>query len=57
VAKKTAKKAPKKAAQIETTIIDVVEEPVPGVFVVTEYESVRNVPSSSPGDGTDPDKQ
>jgi hypothetical protein len=57
VAKKTAKKTPKKAAQIETTIIDVVEEPVPGVFVVTEYESVRNVPSSSPGDGTDPDKQ
>ena len=26
---------------VETTIVDVIEEPVPGVVVVTEYESVR----------------
>ena len=45
-------------APVETTIIDVIEEPVPGVVVVTEYESVRTVtPISSgrlPKPSTDP---
>ena len=27
--------------QVEDTIIDVIEEPVPGVVVVTEYETIR----------------
>jgi hypothetical protein len=26
---------------VEDTIIDVIEEPAPGVVVVTEYESIR----------------
>ena len=30
--------------QIETTIVDVVEEPVPGVFVVTEFVETRAEP-------------
>jgi hypothetical protein len=49
--KTVAKKAPKQVAQVstETTIIDVIEEPVPGVFVVTEYESVRTTAPISPG--------
>ena len=33
----------------EDTIIDVIEEPVPGVVVVTEYESVRTATPISPG--------
>jgi hypothetical protein len=44
--KTTARKAPRKAPRqvvvpVEDTIIDVIEEPVPGVVVVTEYESIR----------------
>jgi len=36
---------------VENTIIDVIEEPVPGVIVVTEYESVRTAtPGSSSGE-------
>jgi hypothetical protein len=37
---------------VEETIIDVVEEPVPGTFVVTEYETVQTAGSvpASPGD-------
>lgn len=34
---------------VETTIIDVIEEPAPGVFVVTEYESVRTRTPTWPG--------
>jgi hypothetical protein len=34
---------------VEATIIDVIEEPAPGVFVVTEYESVRTGPPNWPG--------
>jgi len=34
---------------VETTIIDVIEEPAPGVVTVTEYESVRTATSISPG--------
>jgi hypothetical protein len=35
---------------VEDTIIDVIEEPVPGVVVVTEYEMIRTATpiSSSP---------
>ena len=35
---------------VETTIIDVIEEPAPGVVAVTEYESVRTATSISAGD-------
>ncbi len=34
-------------APVETTIIDVIEEPVPGVIVVTEFESVHPVTPAS----------
>jgi hypothetical protein len=48
-AKKVARKAGKRktpqtrqaAPQMETVIIDVIEEPVPGVTMVTEYEAVQ----------------
>ncbi len=41
-AKITPKKAPRKGVPvIEDAIIDVVDEPVPGVFRVTEYETIR----------------
>ena len=45
---------------VETTIIDVIEEPAPGVVTVAEYESVRAAISISTGgehergDGTGP---
>jgi len=60
-----ARKAPRKVVEVpvETTIIDVIEEPVPGVVVVTEYESVRTATPISPGrlpkrgEGTDPGTQ
>ncbi len=44
--KTAARKAPRKAPRqvvvpVEDTIIDVIEEPVPGVVVVTEFESIR----------------
>ena len=44
--KTAAKMAPRKAPRqgvpvIEDTIIDVVDEPVPGVVRVTEYETIR----------------
>jgi hypothetical protein len=49
--KTAARKAPGKLAEVsvETTIIDVIEEPSPGVVVVTEYEVVRTAPTNSPG--------
>jgi hypothetical protein len=39
----TARKAPRRAVvvPVEDTIIDVIEEPVPGTIVVTEYETIR----------------
>jgi hypothetical protein len=37
------------APQLETTIIDVIEEPAPGVVVVTEYETTRTAPLPSSG--------
>jgi hypothetical protein len=44
--KTTAKTAPRKAPRqnvpvVEDTIIDVIDEPVPGVVRVTEYETIR----------------
>jgi hypothetical protein len=41
------------AVPVETTIIDVIEEPVPGVLVITEYESVRRATPISPGGRTE----
>ena len=40
-AKMTPKKAPRRGPVIEDTIIDVVDEPVPGMVRVTEYETIR----------------
>ena len=46
---------------VEDTIIDVIEEPVPGVVVVTEYETIRTVaPVSSrpePNRAVGPEKE
>ncbi len=51
-AKMTPKKAPRKGVPVvEDTIIDVVDEPVPGVIRVTEYETIRTTiprPDGSP---------
>ena len=52
--KTSARKAPKKTPRqvvvpVEDTIIDVIEEPVPGMVVVTEYESIRTVTPISSG--------
>lgn len=60
-----ARKAPRQVVEVpvETKIIDVIEEPVPGVVVVTEYESVRTATPVSPGplpkrgEGNDPGTQ
>ena len=50
-ARKAPTKPPRQVVEVpvEDTIIDVIEEPVPGVVVVTEYESVRTVTPISPG--------
>jgi hypothetical protein len=61
-ARKPPSTAPTKAppqipeAIVETTIIDVVEEPVPGMVVVTEHESVRITSPASLDDGTEADE-
>jgi hypothetical protein len=49
--KTAARKAPKTVAEVlvETTVLDVIEEPSPGVFVVSEYEFVQTKPTNSPG--------
>ena len=51
-ARKAPSKTPRQAVEVpvEDTIIDVIEEPVPGVVVVTEYETIRTAApvSSSP---------
>ena len=52
--KTAARKAPRKAPRqvvvpVEDTIIDVIEEPVPGAIVVTEYESIRTATPISSG--------
>jgi hypothetical protein len=60
-----ARKAPRQAVEVpvESTIIDVIEEPVPGVVVVTEYETIRTAtsisssPEPKPGIGPETEKQ
>ena len=51
-AKMVPRKAPREVVEVpvvEDTIIDVIDEPVPGVLRVTEYESVRTTtPSAAP---------
>ena len=48
--KTAARKAPRQVVvPVEDTIIDVIEEPVPGVVVVTEYESIRTATPISSG--------
>ncbi len=41
---------------VENTIIDVIDEPVPGVVRVTEYESVRTT-TPKPGAGPETEEQ
>ena len=55
--KTTAKMIPRKAPRregpvVEDTIIDVIDEPVPGVVRVTEYETIRTV-TPKPGPETE----
>jgi hypothetical protein len=45
------KTAPRKAPIVEDTIIDVIDEPVPGLVRVSEYETIRTV---TPKPGADP---
>jgi hypothetical protein len=42
-ARKAPRRTPRRVVEVpvEDTIIDVIEEPVPGVVVVTEYESIQ----------------
>jgi hypothetical protein len=55
----TAKTAPRKAPKqkvpvVEDTIIDVIDEPVPGVVRVTEYETIsRTTPKRGAGPETE----
>jgi len=55
VAKMAPRKAPRRGAPvIEDTIIDVIDEPVPGVVRVTEYETVR---TTTPKRGAGPETE
>ena len=55
VAKMTPRKTLRKGAPvIEDTIIDVIDEPIPGVVRVTEYETVR---TTAPKKGAGPDTE
>ena len=52
--KTAARKSPRKAPRqvvvpVEDTIIDVIDEPAPGVIRVTEYESIRTATPVSSG--------
>ncbi len=57
--KTVSKRAPKKASRpvapvIEDTIIDVIDEPIPGVVRVTEYETITTTtPKSRTGPETE----
>jgi hypothetical protein len=58
-AKMAPRKAPRKAPRqrvpvIEDTIVDVIDEPLPGVVRVTEYETIRTV---SPKRGAGPETE
>jgi hypothetical protein len=49
------RRAPRRGAPvIEDTIIDVIDEPVPGVVRVTEYETIR---TTTPKRGTGPETE
>jgi hypothetical protein len=50
-ARKAPRKAPRQVVEVpvEDTIIDMIEEPVPGVVVVTEYETIRTATPISSG--------
>ncbi len=53
VTKMAPRKAPRRGAPVvEDTIIDVIDEPVPGLVRVTEYETIRTT-TSKRGAGTD----
>jgi len=55
VAKMAPKRAPRRGAPvIEDTIIDVIDEPVPGVVRVTEYETIR---TTTPKRGAGPETE
>jgi len=55
VAKMAPRKAPRRGAPvIEDTIIDVIDEPVPGVVRVTEYETIR---TTTPKRGAGPETE
>jgi hypothetical protein len=59
VAKMAPRKAPRKAPRqgvpvIEDTIIDVIDEPVPGVVRVREYETIR---TTTPKGGVGPETE
>jgi hypothetical protein len=64
-ARKAPSKTPRQVVEVpvEDTIIDVIEEPVPGVVVVTEYETIRTAtpisssPEPKPGVGPETEKQ
>jgi hypothetical protein len=62
-ARKVPRKTPRQLVEVpvEDTIIDVIEEPVPGVVVVTEYETIRTATpissSSGPKRGVGPDTE
>jgi hypothetical protein len=58
-AKMASRKAPRKPPRqgvpvIEDTIIDVIDEPVPGVVRVTEYETIR---TTTPNVGAGPETE
>ena len=63
--KKAPSEMPRQVVEVpvEDTIIDVIEEPVPGVVVITEYETIRTAtpisssPEPKPGVGPETEKQ
>ena len=55
MAKKAPRKVPRQAVPvIEDTIIDVIDEPVPGVVRVTEYETIT---TTTPKRGAGPETE
>jgi hypothetical protein len=53
--RKAPRKPPRQGAPvIEDTIIDVIDEPVPGVVRVTEYETIR---TTTPNVGAGPETE
>jgi hypothetical protein len=61
----TRKAAPRQVVEVpvEDTIIDVIEEPIPGVVVVTEHETIRTATpilsdrEAKPGTGAETEEQ